>query len=197
LVDDFDEYGYIVRHPQSQAQTVAKAYINLRETDRFMIALLQWNKKSSNYQNWINFKTHFRQGQRDLNNIQGPTLQASDLNAYLVQSVVEGVQQALLPIDDQMPDIFEQVVNSVAKTSSTNEQLQLLFKPKLTRLNHFNQFINHHINHLVEDLVVAGVEVVAMVVITPIPVVITDTVGRTALVLMTALHATTKNRTQK
>ena len=123
LVDDFVEYADMARQPQSQAQTVAKAYSILRKTGRFEIALLQWNKKPSIDQNWINFKTHFRQAQQDLINIQGPTLQASDLNANLVQSVVEGVQQALLPEDDRMPDILEQVVNSVAKTSSTNEHL--------------------------------------------------------------------------
>ena len=123
LVDDFVEYADMARQPQSQAQTVAKAYSILRKTGRFEISLLQWNKKPSIDQNWINFKTHFRQAQQDLNNIQGPTIQASDFNANLVQSVVEGVQQALLPEDDQMPEILEQVVNSVAKTSSTNEQL--------------------------------------------------------------------------
>ena len=122
-VDDFVEYADMARQPQTQAQTVAKAYSVLQKTGRFELALLEWNKKPFIEQTWINFKSHFRQAQQDLDSIKGPTINNSELNANLVQSVVEDVQQALLPEDDDMPQILEHVVNSVAQTSNKNDQL--------------------------------------------------------------------------
>ena len=78
-------------------------------------------------QTWINFKSHFREAQQELNNIQGPTLHASTLNANLVKSVVDGDQEVFLPDDD----LIEKVANSVASTSALSNAQYLEHVNKL------------------------------------------------------------------
>ena len=75
----------------------------------------------------LNLKTHFRRAQIKLRESAGPTLKNSDLDhrANLVQEVVDGVQQALMPTpgEDNTANLLTQMANSVNQATSTQQIL--------------------------------------------------------------------------
>jgi hypothetical protein len=112
----------------TQTQIIGKAYSQFNRTGLLSQAITEWNRKPDVQKTWITFKTHFRQARKELKESSGATIENSDLNqtANLVQQVVDGVQQALLPPNgatDATSEILQQVVNSASTTTSTQQQL--------------------------------------------------------------------------
>ena len=127
-VEDLVDYAEMANSPFSQSQIIGKAYSKFNKTGLLSIAINEWNRKPDVQKTWIALKDHFRQARRELKETSGSTIGSSELNetANLVQQVVEGVQQALLPTDgapDPTSDILQQVVNSASATTSTQQQL--------------------------------------------------------------------------
>lgn len=112
----------------TQTQIIGKAYSKFNKSGLFSNAVTEWNRKPGIQKTWIAFKAHFRQARKELKESSGDTIENSQLNgtANLVQQVVEGVQQALLPPDgafDPTAEILQQVVNTASTTTSTQQQL--------------------------------------------------------------------------
>ena len=128
-VDDLADYAEMATTGAfTQTQIIGKAYSQFNRTGLLSQAVTEWNRKPAVQKTWINFKTHFRQARKELKESAGATIENSDLNqqANLVQQVVEGVQQALLPPDggtDPTSEILQQVVNSASTTTNTQQQL--------------------------------------------------------------------------
>ena len=101
-VADLLEYASMAQQPFSDRQSVAKAYNVFNKTRRFDRAITEWNRRPLAEKTMLNLKTHFRRAQIELRESAGPTLNDSDLDhrANLVQEVVDGVQQALMPTRD-------------------------------------------------------------------------------------------------
>ena len=114
--------------PYSQGQIIGMAYSKFNKTGLLSIAVNEWNRKPNIQKTWIAFKEHFRQARKELKETSGSTIGSSQLNetANLVQQVVDGVQQVLLPTDtgpDPTAEILQHVVNSASATTSTQQQL--------------------------------------------------------------------------
>ena len=127
-VEDLVDYAQMAHTPYTQSQVIGKAYTKFNKTGLLSIAITEWNRKPAVEKTWIALKAHFRTARKELKETSGPTIGNSQLNetANLVQQVVEGVQQALLPSDgapDPTTEILQQVVNSASTTTTTQQQL--------------------------------------------------------------------------
>ena len=127
-VEDLVDYAEMANTPYSQAQIIGMAYTKFNRTGLLSIAINEWNRKPTVQKTWIALKAHFRQARKELKETSGSTIGSSQLNetANLVQQVVDGVQQALLPSDaahDPTAEILQQVVNSASATTTTQQQL--------------------------------------------------------------------------
>jgi hypothetical protein len=124
-VSDYSDFADLGNQPMTQRQTVAKAYLILNKTRRFKNDITEWNRKPDIQKNWVNFKDHFRRAHQEFRETTDTTLEESELqrnNANLVQQVVEGLQQAIPPPDDNS-DLREQTANHTTRTSDTQQQL--------------------------------------------------------------------------
>ena len=127
-VEDLVDYADMANTPYSQGQIIGMAYSKFNKTGLLSIAVNEWNRKPNIQKTWIAFKEHFRQARKELKETSGSTIGSSRLNetANLVQQVVDGVQQVLLPTDtgpDPTAEILQHVVNSASATTSTQQQL--------------------------------------------------------------------------
>ncbi len=127
-VEDLVDYAEMAKQPYTQSQIIGMAYLKFNQSGLLSIAVNEWNRKPDLQKTWIAFKTHFRTARKELKETSGSTIESSQLNetANLVQQVVDGVQQALLPSDtttDPTAQILQQVVNSASATSTTQQQL--------------------------------------------------------------------------
>ena len=97
------------------------------KTRRFDRAITEWNRRPLADKTMFNLKSHFRCTQIELCESAGPTLNDSDLDhrANLVQEVVDGVQQALMPTpgEDNTADLLTQMANSASQSTSTQQIL--------------------------------------------------------------------------
>lgn len=127
-IDDLVEYTQMARTTFSQLQTIGKAYYIFNRSRLFDRAITEWNRKPNVQKTWANLKAHFRTAQRELRESTGSTIAQYQLHetANLVQQVVDGIQQVLLP-DDAGPDptteILQQVMKSASASSTTQQQL--------------------------------------------------------------------------
>ncbi len=128
-VEDLADYADMsTTGAYTQTQIIGKAYSKFNKSGLLSQAIIEWNRKPALQKTWIAFKTHFRKARQELKESSGDTIANSRLTeqANLVQQVVDGVQQALLPPDgtaDPTTDILQQVVNSASENTTTQQQL--------------------------------------------------------------------------
>jgi hypothetical protein len=130
-VEDFVDFAKLAEQPMTQRQTVARAYTTiLNKTRRFKTTITEWNRLPELQKTWIAFKTHFRQAHQEFRETTDVTLEDSELvsnNSYLVQQVVDGLQNVLAPVeqpeDDSSTALLEQMANSATRTSESQQQL--------------------------------------------------------------------------
>ena len=92
-IDDLVDFAELACNNITQRQCVRQAYIILNKSGRFIEAIKTWNCRAPAQQNWIAFKTYFRQAHTELCETTNLTLeQVEQQNALLVQQIMEGIQ---------------------------------------------------------------------------------------------------------
>jgi hypothetical protein len=127
-VEDFVDFAELGHQPLTTRQTIAKAYLILNKTRRFKTDITDWNRKPEIEKTWTNFKTHFRRAHQEFRETTDITLEESDLqrnNANLVQQVVEGLQNVMVPESPaaEPSELMLQMANSVTTQQHLTQQI--------------------------------------------------------------------------
>jgi hypothetical protein len=132
-VEDFVDFAKLGQQPLTARQTIAKAYVILNKTRRFKTDITDWNRKPELDKTWTNFKTHFRRAHQEFRETTDITLEESDLqrnNANLVQQVVEGLQNVMVPETpaEAPSELMLQMANAVTTQQQLTQQIQQMQK---------------------------------------------------------------------
>ena len=90
-IDNYAEVVNIVNDPISSTQKCKLAYIVLLNTNFFCSGLKEWDKKDRQNQTWDEFKTHFRQVQKQLRQTGDLTIEETISNEELMSIVSENI----------------------------------------------------------------------------------------------------------
>jgi hypothetical protein len=96
--------------------------------------------------NWIQFKNHFRQAYKEISQTRSATVGSQLNQAKLVQQVIEGVQNAMLPPANAADEATDEFLAQVANTSTQSQdvlpklleqmmQMQLIMKKMQDKLD--------------------------------------------------------------
>ena len=122
-VEDLHDLSHSADSIYTQQQLMNMAYNIFLKTGIFKSAIREWNKKSSAQKTWVSLKVHFRQAQQELKETNGLTTQQTAFDhANLVQQVVEGVQAALRPTDEEN-ELADEYMENVANMTTNQQEL--------------------------------------------------------------------------
>ena len=152
-VQELCDFSEQAQTPYTQAQAVNMALVIILRTGSFAESIKEWNRKTrAQRQNWINFKNHFRNAHKELRATRIATMSSQFQQANLVQQVVEGIQQAILPGEDAATDEFlSQVANATTqnqeilpKLLEQMQQMKLLMESMQTQMSNSSNNSNNN-----------------------------------------------------
>ena len=80
-INDLVDFAELAINNITQRQCVTRAYIILNKSGRFIEAIKARNRRLPAQQNWIAFKTYFRQSHTELRETTNLTLEQADIGA--------------------------------------------------------------------------------------------------------------------
>ena len=89
-IEDLMDYGELAAIPYSQHQIIVKAYNIFNSCGVFRDYIKLWNRRPAHEHTWVNFKQHFRDAQKELEETNELTLQNTGYGqANIVDEIVE------------------------------------------------------------------------------------------------------------
>ena len=128
-IDDLLDLATAAGSPCSAQQIINFGYNILNKTGKFKQGIREWNRLLPAQKTWATFQTHFTTEYQALRETGDLTNQESSFNtANLIQEVVDGVQQALNPTEDDIAETAEMINQANIATETSNTQTVLLQK---------------------------------------------------------------------
>ena len=122
-IEDLHDFSHAANAIYTQQQLMNMAYNIFLKTGVFKSAIREWKRKPMAQKTWVSLKTHFRQAQQELKETNGLTVdQTSFDHANLVQQVVEGVQAALRPTEEEN-ELADEYMENVANMTTNQQEL--------------------------------------------------------------------------
>ena len=133
-VEDLHDYSHAANSIYTQQQLINMAYNIFLKTGTFKSAIREWNKKPAAEKTWVSFKVHFRSAQQELKETNSLSTENANLNqAHFVQQVVDGLQEALKPTEEEN-NMADEYMNNVANMATNNQQLLPTFLQQMQEM---------------------------------------------------------------
>ena len=128
-IEDLMDLATAVSSPYSAQQIINFGYNILNKTEKFKQGIREWNQLLPAQKTWDAFQTHFSNEFQTLRDSGELTNQESSFNtANIIQEVVDGVQQALNPTQDDIDEMSELIHQANVATTQAHQQTELLQK---------------------------------------------------------------------
>lgn len=126
-VDDLMDLASAAGSPYSARQLINFAYVIINRTGKFTTGIREWNRLPDIQKTWTTFTTHFAAVHRELRESGELSVQDTPFQtANLVQELIDGVQQALTPTNDDEIEAEEMIHTANATVDASMQQTLLL-----------------------------------------------------------------------